>query len=222
MHSLQAMTSIFSYWVFIVFVIFYNNLKKKSFITPFWRWSLWPRGPLIAFETRRSLTSCRFQSICLFFPISDVFHKYIFGIGIPRISWDSLGFGRILGIGIGIGIQFWKFWDWDWDWDSIWTFLGLGLGLGFIFSKRGIGIGIGIHFFLSWDWDWDWDSFADPWLQLTARIKKWLRPAFFLNEKYTSFFKPKLIFSYNNQKMRHILGPVRSWKSPAMCYRPWS
>ena len=51
--------------------------------------------------------------ICLFFPILEVFHKVIFGIDTPKISWDCVG----LGSNFGIEIAFGKLWDWDWDLD---------------------------------------------------------------------------------------------------------
>ena len=39
--------------------------------------------------------------------ISEIFHTDIFGIWIPRISWDCVGFDR------NFGIEFWKIWDSD-------------------------------------------------------------------------------------------------------------
>ena len=53
-----------------------------------------------------------FQRICLFFPISDVFHKYIFEIFWNMIEYLGL---KLNSENSGIGIEFENFWDTDWD-----------------------------------------------------------------------------------------------------------
>ena len=55
-----------------------------------------------------------------------IFQNNIFGIGIPRIPWDCLGFGS----NFVIELEIWKLWDRNWDCDWISKFSGLGSGPG--------------------------------------------------------------------------------------------